>query len=245
LIAMLAHSVVDFNMHIPANALVAVALMALVTSQLRFATERFWFKLGGTGKAVLTGAGLALVIYLAQQTGVRTLEYVTLARASRATELRPRVDLLKAAYALEPKNFETTHELGETLRLSSWQGLGNYRQLATEAIPWFEVGTRLNRFDPYNYLRWGMCLHWLERTNEAGPYFAKALALDANNYYIEGLVGWHYFQLGDWEQSERWFKKAVYQANWHPDFYAKKYETGVFYLNLIEQKKREATAGAK
>jgi O-antigen ligase len=40
LAAILVHSVVDFNMHIPANAILAIALMALLTSHLRFATDR-------------------------------------------------------------------------------------------------------------------------------------------------------------------------------------------------------------
>src|SRR5205085_9120572 len=44
LFAILVHSVVDFNMHIPANAILAVTLMALVSSHLRFATESYWFR---------------------------------------------------------------------------------------------------------------------------------------------------------------------------------------------------------
>jgi len=42
LFAMLLHSWVDFNMHIPANAILAVTLMALVSGHFRFATERYW-----------------------------------------------------------------------------------------------------------------------------------------------------------------------------------------------------------
>src|SRR5262249_2225172 len=39
LLAILFHSVVDFNMNIPANAILAVTLMALLSSFLRFTTE--------------------------------------------------------------------------------------------------------------------------------------------------------------------------------------------------------------
>src|SRR5205823_4861582 len=56
LTAMVVHSIFDFNMHIPANALTAVALMALVASHIRFATERHWFNPGWIGRIVLTGA---------------------------------------------------------------------------------------------------------------------------------------------------------------------------------------------
>ena len=45
LLALALHSVVDFNLHIPANAILGVTLLALLSSNLRFATERFWLNL--------------------------------------------------------------------------------------------------------------------------------------------------------------------------------------------------------
>ena len=42
LFALAVHSVVDFNLHIPANAILGVTLLALLSSNLRFATERYW-----------------------------------------------------------------------------------------------------------------------------------------------------------------------------------------------------------
>ena len=42
LLALAVHSAVDFNLHIPANAILGVTLLALLTSNLRFATERYW-----------------------------------------------------------------------------------------------------------------------------------------------------------------------------------------------------------
>ncbi len=67
LAAILAHSVVDFNMHIPANAILAVALMALLSSHLRFATDRYWVTLRGWWKAVAGVVVLAGLAYLGQQ----------------------------------------------------------------------------------------------------------------------------------------------------------------------------------
>ncbi len=239
LIALLAHSVVDFNMHIPANAIVAVTLMALTAGHLRFATERYWFRVGWIGKLLVTLVGLGVALLLAQDGVTRAQEYVQLNRAARARDFASKVGALQAAYQVEPKNPDTTAELGEIYRLASWQGVGNYRALATEAITWFERGTKLNRFDPYNFFRWGMCLHWLDRPDEAGPFFMKAIALDPRNYVIQGQVGWHYFQLGDLPEAKRWFTNAVFQAHWHPDPKFKRYETGYIYLDLIEKKLAE------
>ena len=42
LVAILMHSVVDFNMQVPANAILAVTLMALLSTHLRFATDDHW-----------------------------------------------------------------------------------------------------------------------------------------------------------------------------------------------------------
>ncbi len=239
LVSLLVHSVADFNMHIPANALVAVTLMALITGHLRFATERYWLRMGWLGKPLLILTCLAGGFSLAQQAVTRARETVLLNRASRATDIDSKLNWLKAAHQVEPNNFETTYEIGETLRLASWEGLGNYRELAAEAIQWFERGAKLNRFDPYNHVKWGMALHWLDRPDEAGPRFDAALKLDPKNYIIQGLVGWHYFQLGNWAESKRWFEQAVFQAHWHPDPQFKRYETGQIYLRLIEKKLAE------
>src|SRR5438477_5407421 len=42
LAAVLIHSATDFNMHVPANANLAIGLMALLSGYTRFATERYW-----------------------------------------------------------------------------------------------------------------------------------------------------------------------------------------------------------
>jgi O-antigen ligase len=244
LVALLAHSFVDFNMHIPANALVAITLMALISGHLRFATERFWLKLGWVGKPIVTIVCAAVAAYLVREGMRRGEEDFWLSRAERATELGPKLASLEGAYRVDPNNAETTYEIGETLRLTSWQGQENYRQLAEQAIPWFQRGAALNRFDPYNPMKWAMCLHWLDRPSETPPLVEKALSLDPNNFILEGLVGWHYFQLKNWDESERWFKQAMYKANWNPDYYTKRYETGEIYLRLIEEKRQEQKRGA-
>jgi O-antigen ligase len=65
LLALLIHSFVDFNMHIPANALLAVALMAFITCYLRFATDNYWFTAKIFSKSLITLALAAGTIYLA------------------------------------------------------------------------------------------------------------------------------------------------------------------------------------
>ena len=61
------HSVVDFNLHIPANAILAVTLLALLSSNLRFATERYWLGARLPVKMLVTLALVAGVAYLGCQ----------------------------------------------------------------------------------------------------------------------------------------------------------------------------------
>jgi hypothetical protein len=67
LLAIVLHSVTDFNMHIPGNAVVAVTLMAIVISHMRFATERFWFNPGIIGRLLVTTIIFGGVGYLGLQ----------------------------------------------------------------------------------------------------------------------------------------------------------------------------------
>src|SRR6185437_2842282 len=54
LLAIVVHSAVDFNMQIPANAILVVALMALLSSQLRLATNQYWFSAKVALKSIAT-----------------------------------------------------------------------------------------------------------------------------------------------------------------------------------------------
>jgi len=40
-------------MYIPANALLVVTLMALLSSNLRFATDRYWLRIAPWGKGII------------------------------------------------------------------------------------------------------------------------------------------------------------------------------------------------
>jgi tetratricopeptide (TPR) repeat protein len=140
----------------------------------------------------------------------RYREYVWLRQIEAVKQYAPeKLALLQKAQAVEPMNPDTVYNLGENLRGLSWQGNADYQNLAKQAMKWFELGMRLNPYDPYNPMRYGMCLHWIGRHQEAGPYFAKALKLDPNNYYVVAHEGWHRVQLGDYAGAKSWFEKSL------------------------------------
>ena len=84
LVAILVHSLVDYNMHIPANAIVAVTLLALLGSHLRFATSDYWVSLGIPSKLLASVLLLGCVILLGWHSSRRAAENAWLAHAARA-----------------------------------------------------------------------------------------------------------------------------------------------------------------
>jgi O-antigen ligase/Flp pilus assembly protein TadD len=235
LVAILAHSVVDFNMHIPANAMIAVTFVALLSAHLRFASERFWVTPGIVTRLALTLPVLAWMGYLAQQGARAAQEYHHLSRAQRVTEYSPEYAArLRQAFAVEPQNFQTAYQIGETLRLQSWQAEEDQAPLAEEAMTWFERSRSLNRYDAYSHLRYGMCLHWLGRHDEAAPHFERARQLDPNGYYTTAHQGWHLVQLGDLAGAKPWF---------HRSLQLKPIDNPIAhsYLTIVERRLAEAT----
>ncbi len=234
LLAILVHSAADFNMHIPANAILMVTWMALLSAHLRFATERYWFSARTATKTVTTLVLLTGVVYLGDQSWRRGMEYLWLKRAARQSPYSPaQADALKKAFAVEPRNFETAYSIGEALRTQSFEGGENYRELATNAMTWFERTMELNRFDPYGPLRYGMCLDWLGQKEQSQRYFDLAAELDPNGYYTVAHVGWHYFQLGDYAAAKPWFQRSR-NLMWKSNVIADSY------LQIIQTKMLEA-----
>jgi hypothetical protein len=216
LLAVLVHSFTDFNLHIPAIALLTVTLMGLVTGYYRFSSERYWHTVRWPLRCVILPVLAAGLAYLGWQSWRRTAECVHLARLAevnrairresatatqeRLGELgRRQVAALEAAAAAEPANFETAYELGEALRLQSFVGQPGYEALGEKALSWFQTAIALNPYSPLPELGRGMVLHWLKRAGEAGPAFDRARRLDPNGYFTLARAGWHEFQVERYE----------------------------------------------
>jgi len=210
LVAILVHSVVDFNLHIPANAILAVTLAALLSSCLRFASERHWQSLKWWGKALGSVLVLAGTVYLGQQGWRNAREYAWLQRADRAPLFTmAQVDCLKRAFAAEPMNAETAYAIGEIYRVKSAEGGDDYQELAVQALEWFKRSLELNPWNAYGHLRYGWCLDWLGRFAESPPFFARAAQLDPNGFEVAANAGLHYAQAGNYAAARTWFERSL------------------------------------
>jgi O-antigen ligase len=202
LAAVMLHSIVEFNTHIPALAIVMATLVAIVTAHWRFATERFWFRPGVLGRLVGSLACAALAAWLGFN-AVRTgREQKLVLRAERASKVGAVYRAkLKQAFAIDPKNADTAFQIGASLRQQSWKANADYRKEAEEAIEWFNKAVALDPYTPQPLVGIGMCLDWLDRREEAWPYFQRAIVLDPNNYYVRAMYGWHLIQFQAWRQA--------------------------------------------
>jgi O-antigen ligase len=237
LLALATHSLVDFNLHIPANAILGVTLLALVSSNLRFATENYWLNIRLPLKILVTFPLALGIAYLGWQEWRRGNETVRLARAERLPIYSPeQAAALGKAFAAEPLNFETAYNIGECYRIESFDGGENYENLAKTAMQWYECSWNLNHYDGYDYLRYGMCLDWLDDHDKARTFFSHADVLDPNSYYTAANIGWHYAQVGDYAAARPWLERSM-RLHWQGNDIARTY------LDLVRQKLLENASG--
>ena len=234
--ALLLHSIVDFNMHIPANAIVVVTFLALLSAQQRFATEKFWVREGKFLRLALTLALLAAIIFLGAQGARRTREHFAEQKVLR-TRLGSleQITALQNAFAIEPKNFSLAYEIGEAYRLRSMEGNRNYAALGTNALEWFDRSLTLNPYDALAWVRRGMTLDWLDRPDEGSAAFVRAELLDPNGSFTVALLGWHQVQLGDFAAARACFERSI-RCWWQDN------ATATEYLNIVNRRLQEAAA---
>ena len=88
-------------------------------------------------------------------------------------------------------------------------GEDGHEAIAKEAIEWFKRSLALNKYDTLSYLHIGMCLDWIERHEEAAPWFAKAVEIDPAYWYPNAMMGWHEFQIGRYKEAREWMGKSL------------------------------------
>jgi len=232
MLALVFHSVTDFNLHIPGNAMVAVVLMGILSTHWRFATEKLWVNPGVIGKFAGSLALLAAAGYLGWNLSRLAPQEYWLAKYKGGGTFDEQVGWLEKSHQAEPKNSTVTIELGELLRKKGWEGKDGWQKWVKDSMPWFEKGISLNRWNPYNYMNLGMCQHWLKDRAKAAEYFETALQLDPKSYYMLAMFGWHLVQIGDWAGARKYFQES-YSYYWDDNPIAKQY------LELVDRRLAE------
>jgi len=230
------HSAMDFNLHIPANALAGVLFLALLTSNVRYATERYWFRPRMPLKLALTLTLAVLTAGLLVQEWRGVGEAKWLAQAERRPYFSPeRAAALEKAFAYDPKNFQTAYDIGECYRTQSFDGGDNFADLGDKALVWYARASQLNPHDGYSHLRAGMCLDWMGQTEKSMPFYAAAEARDPNGYFMVANIGWHYVQTRDYSAAQECFTRSLKLEA--------KNDIARNYLSICESKLAEKASG--
>lgn len=238
LVAILAHSLVDFNMHIPANALTAITLMAILSTHLRFATDDFWTKKHILLRAVTSLVLLACAAVLSTQVPMHVQQDRYLKLAAKAPVFSDKqAQLLESAFQTDSRNPEVAYAIGEAYRVQSQEGGVDYKEKGEKALVWYTRTADLNPWDGYAYLRKSLMLDWLDRGAEAEPLMRRAEALDPNGYFTVAHIGLHYVNRGDYAAARSWFERST-RLLWEKNPIAHNY------LSICDQKLEEAAKEA-
>ena len=200
------HSFVDFNLHIPSNAMLASTLAALLTSFIRFATERYWIPLKIPLKIGLSLFVCVFAGILFHQTIGQVRELGALKASQQATSFSEQLIKLELAIKREPKNHNTAASIGEIYRIKA-------NEIATtnainQATKWFRRAIELNPYDAYSHARLGITLDKLDQGTEAKKMFKIAESLDPNGYMIIAYIAWHKMHIGDFVSAKRYFERV-------------------------------------
>ena len=209
------HSLVEFNLHIPAIALTAAILVGLLAANVRHATERFWLGSGLWSRLFLSLAGVAALVWLVPTTCRVAAERHHLNRAARADRIT--TDLmqdLEAAEKWQPDNPRTAYELGDNLRRLSAQGRADWEQEGKAAIQWLEYSARLDPLNARTRISLGRTRHWLSDTNGAAADFDLALKLGPNDVTVNNYVAWNYLTRGRTNEAEALLKQSRQWNHW-------------------------------
>lgn len=239
LLALLLHAFVDFNFHMPANALAFTTLAALLAAHLRHAPGDYRVSLSLPGRLVVMSAGLIAAVALGHAAARRGWEDHLLRRANDSrTNRGEQLALLHRAVALEPTNPETHFAIGEILRVTAWEMPPGQQDGVRDAMPWFERAWQINPYDAYSHLRYGMCLDLLGERERALRHFMRALELDPVGAFTLAHVGWHYTQLEDWANARKYLRRAA-------EMPGTDYTIPNTYLPVVEERLAEEQQRAK
>lgn len=235
LVYVFVHAATDFNLYVPANAMVMALVAGLILTPINAdrrdgdalrVSSRWW-------RGVWCGFALTLAATLFLHANDRHRESRALAAAlSAPSDFASARRHLETALSIRPDNPDTHYRLGELLRRRSTEGVFGDEAGALQALEALTRAVALSPMQPHYWIAKGRTEHWLDESDAARTSFETALALDPQNYRIQAYYGWYLHEIGDLENSFRWLKRSQW-LNYEGNDLAK------FYLPRLERRLRE------
>ncbi|MBX3734100.1 MAG: O-antigen ligase family protein [Verrucomicrobiae bacterium] len=209
------HCVVDFDLHIPGIAVTAALLTGLLAANIRFATERFWFRPRWMGRIALTAGAVTMVAWMLPIALRLGREGLALNRVRQIRTLSPElIAALDRAVRESPDNDRTVYELGEVHRRFSLQGEDAWREHGAQAVSRFEEAIALNPHNARAHLALGKTHQWLNQPEIAAAAFAEALRLGPNDIEIQNAIAWYLLQQGRIAEARQMAQQSLQWQWW-------------------------------
>jgi len=206
--AYLAHSVVDFNLHIPGNAMTFAVIFAILAAPATHErTARTFPETAWRFAVPALGVWMAVVVvrlYL----GEYWCEEAR--KALRDRRLTEALTLAQRAIKHEERNWELWFHLGETYRLLSRAAvLAPDRQShQANALAAYDRALGIFPFDEHVLVRRAQVLDELGRFAEAKAGYLKAIEHDPQLGVLHAYYAQHLFRMGRHEEAREEFQKA-------------------------------------
>lgn len=199
------HSFVDFNMHIPANALLVVTLMGLTVAMDGGSAGGRRLEMKRAPRIALA-ASIVVLVAVSLRFGIPTVQ------ASRADtwgnaykevlDWDQALDSYQRAIAADPKFPEPYAKIGDVYRSRSalagatTEEHASKRELAQHAIAAYEQSLRLNEYQSEVMLRLASAFELAGDDSSALRTYKRALAVDPNNAFNYLRLAIFYRRLG-------------------------------------------------
>jgi len=184
-----AHSAVDFNMHIPSNAIILLMLVGLALSRAREVRVVSLVRLSAGRKAAITALGLAvfLLTSLSAWRGWRaSLLLAEGLRLSESLEWESAERSLTDAWAYDPQDYKVATALGDLYRVQATWALEPQRreEMAKASLGWYGEARRRNPLESDILVKQAELLSWSDRGAEAESFYRQALDIDPQSAFL-------------------------------------------------------------
>lgn len=231
LAAILTHSVVDFNLHIPACALALFSIAGLASAQTR---RQNYGRIGNRLCVVamtagsLTCAGLLTQAYLKSSISAHLNEPYEAWRKLSAEEVIARGERV---YAADPKAAQLLERAGDVLREMTGEidtelrkarhsntpppvegfraNFQKREKLGRAALKFYERSAAANPLDDRLLVKQGMTYDLLERYMEADTLYDQALKYEPFNRFFYTVKGYHYLRQNRLDLAKKSFQTAL------------------------------------
>ena len=214
--AILTHSLYDFNMHIPANALLLVTIMGLTVAMDNGEDQRRRIVMGTAARLSLGVLVLLLASWCAWVGGTTVLSQRYAAQATDAKEVLDwdrALRLYQRAISVDPKYPEPYAKMGDIYRVHAAlradpAGHAERLRLVQSAIDAYRQSLALSPFDSQVMLRLAAAYELAQAKDKALDTYEQALTVDPNDAFAYMRLGIFLRHIGANAQAAKAFEKS-------------------------------------